>query len=410
MIKYGPKSKIYMVDQGFMPMAIISLILITTLSCKLSDESKERVANGLESNRGEFMAVTRIMSAESKNPKSFGACTATAVSSKTLLTAAHCLVDRETRKIEAAIWVVDENGEKVFAKAQNVKIFPKYDPMQGRIEGNFDIAAVQFDEDIFSHWVSVSDVSGKMGDDIVLVGFGITTVGGIDSGQKRYGTNLIKALSGERDRSGVSHAKDTIILEDGVRDASAADSSGVKRGDKVSNLQGDSGGPIFLNGRLLGVASTIAGSESRVLNGSYISVHYHRDWLKELSFQICGLTLVCDKTPKSTAEVKHQKAMNEGGSSDPKPGLDDIKIFASVTGEAEPTISFNILGDVTSSKLCLGDSKESAKSCKTLLAASEVNGWKQVKINKSRDEEIVYVKLERDSLFSQSFFKLNRVK
>jgi hypothetical protein len=326
-----------------------------------------KVANGIEAKSNEFPSVIVIRSAESLTPKSIGSCTATAVSSRTLLTASHCLYSRETKTVENAIWIDSKDGEKIVADKTNIFLHPNYRDSGGSMDGNFDIAVVTFKKDVFESWVQISKDPGVAGDQITLVGFGITSVGGTDSGKKRYGKNFIKTLEGKPDSTGISYAKDTIVLSAGVRDDKAADSEGVARGEKVTNLQGDSGGPIFLKGSILGVASTVGGTDRKYLQGNYISTYHHREWLRSTGTSICGVSEDCPRVPTTDDEVKNQGQLPAPDPSPPgpkpTPAPESINFYAAIDGSDSPRLRLKPTFEANNIKLCLGSTPESATSC-----------------------------------------------
>lgn len=357
-----------MISQALIYLKICMLAAVLSACLPKENSSRLNVANGLEASKSEFPSVIKVSSGSSADAKSYSSCTATAVSAHTLLTAAHCIV-ADSGKAEGAVWINDESGKQIVAERKDIAIHPKYSAKGASMEGSFDIAAVTFSKPVFKYWVGVSTVSGQKADKITLVGFGITSVGGQDGGKKRYGTNTIKTLEGLPDKTGSRRAPDTIVLEDGVKDARDADKQGVDRGERVTNLQGDSGGPIFLKGAVLGVASTVAGSYGKVLNGNYVSTFRHQSWLKGLGFPMCNLTIECEALPKTDLEVKNQN--KNGDTSEPaKPPVvtKDYDVYAAVDGESNPTLKINATAPVDSVEVCLGATKELSIACSSKKA------------------------------------------
>jgi hypothetical protein len=295
---------------------VIFIFFIVLVACRHDSSSVGRIkmTNGIVVSKSDFPAVTQVHSSEPSSKPGVAVvatCTATWVHSAVLLTAAHCLID-STKRQSSKVWVTDpKTGAEVVANPKNIKIHPRYRPTSG-IEGVFDIAVIQFDRPVSEHVLSVVIAQANIGDPVQLVGFGESRVYGSDGGAKRFGGNTIVAIDGRRDYKNIGHPKDLIILEGArYRNESAQQSAASNAG--AVNLRGDSGGPLLFKGQVLGVASTGAGWEkSPLITGSYISTFVHRDWLRQLGFSICGVSVDCPNTPKSDMEARRPGRFDGG--------------------------------------------------------------------------------------------------
>jgi secreted trypsin-like serine protease len=268
---------------------------------KSSQSASLRIADGIEVSNTDFPAVVKIFSADPVDQAAVGTCTATWVSSETLLTAAHCISSESGTEIQR-VWVKHPaTGSDVVADPANIRIHPRYGEIS--LAGTFDIAIIRFSESVSSHALSMVDLQAKAGDQVQLVGFGITRVGGYDAGVKRFGINTIESLDGKKDSRGVGRPQDLIFIR-GVLNQAVASEAGLINSGGAVNLQGDSGGPLLHQGRLLGVASTAELDDPTQLGGSYVSTFVHRDWLRQSGYPICGLTLPCEGAPRSNDEAR----------------------------------------------------------------------------------------------------------
>lgn len=171
----------------------------------------------------------------------YPACTATAVSDSTIITAAHCMGD---------LSYVDDNG--VEHAARNYLASEKV-----------DAAVVVFDKGTFKAHSSVMKGNPQVGDVLVMVGYGqFDYINNLPpDGLKRVGRNYIRGFA---NRSGTTlfHRMDS---GDYLHYRSAIEINTPVGEDSMTG-RGDSGGPMFINGELAGCTSfgatreTIAGN------------------------------------------------------------------------------------------------------------------------------------------------------
>ena len=183
-----------------------------------------------------------------------GHCTATLIGPKTVLTAAHCLTKKGPGFIVFPVSVSFSGGLSTYEAASAV-VHPNY----GKYYYSSDLGVVRLKQAVPGlNPTPLSKVAPKVGQQVLLVGFGITATGAWGtSGVKRMAGNTIKSMT-----------NDAISFEG---------STGI-----TGNLcSGDSGGPTFAKqgGQdvVIGVHST--GSVPCGQAGNDIRVDLYRDWI-----------------------------------------------------------------------------------------------------------------------------------
>lgn len=173
-----------------------------------------------------------------------GLCTATLVGQKTVLTAAHCIKPGSTHKFYV--------GGQAYTAAQTIR-HPQYN---GYTLSN-DIALVLLASapPITPSAIAIS--SPNVGLEVTLIGYGVTSEHGTDSGIKRMAKNTIAQLTSTK----------MVFLGSG--------------GDTGNTCYGDSGGPAFatLNGSEVVVGVTSGGSPPCGSDGVDTRVDAFKTWL-----------------------------------------------------------------------------------------------------------------------------------
>ena len=241
-----------------------SLLLPAACSSGLNPTSKVKVVNGRTINVSDYPEVV-LLGTEDGKPL----CSGTFISRDAVLTAAHCTkkgqtVDPTTYQVKDLtldlIQLDDPRSKTYSVVSTSVAVYrsPKWDeefPVQ--MLNKYDMAIVKFPENTSAYTHDLAQNEPNPGDDFVIVGYGINYVPGrfdfaIDrssAGIKRMGTNTIQELV------------DGMIRFTGPTKTTAED------GNNAGSSKGDSGGPMFVHDKLVGVTSggrlTPAGEELR---------------------------------------------------------------------------------------------------------------------------------------------------
>jgi hypothetical protein len=210
-----------------------------------------------------YGAIGLILQLEDGAPKS--RCTGTFVSSNTMITAAHCvppdsspgvvylpvtsqLLDMSRVSADAVV------GTGVRAKRVFRNDYPTTLINDTRLTRK-DLAVVVFPDGTAPAMLDIAAEAGAAGDEVTLVGFGITHLD-----EERRDEDLTA-------RKRVGH---NVLVENEVtrshEDAYFLAGSAENGGDSAHAIasHGDSGGPLLLGGRLLGVASSAGPAEGEL--------------------------------------------------------------------------------------------------------------------------------------------------
>jgi hypothetical protein len=147
-----------------------------------------------------------------------GFCTATLVGARTLISAGHCVVDegeRTTNSLDRTRYTFEMDGVSV--PVVSAKAHPSYDP-----EAEYNAADISILRLAYAppgERSAVSLVPPEVGEEITLVGFGVTGEYSDDAAVKRIGTNRIQWVKPQE--------------------------LGWKTEEASGSCYGDSGGPVF---------------------------------------------------------------------------------------------------------------------------------------------------------------------
>ncbi len=177
-----------------------------------------------------------------------GLCTATLVGSKTVLTAAHCIKVGSTH--------IFHIGGRTYSAAQAIQ-HPQYD--HNTVINDIGLVLLSSAPPIAPSATAISNPS--LGLEVTLIGYGVTSENGSDSGIKRL-------------------AKNTIAQMDSTRIVFLGSS-----GNTGNTCYGDSGGPAFatLNGHEVVVGVTSGGSPPCGTSGVDTRVDAFQTWLVQTS-------------------------------------------------------------------------------------------------------------------------------
>jgi hypothetical protein len=178
---------------------------------------------------------------------SIGGCTATFVSDNTLITAGHCVSRGGAVRV----------ARRLNARSLKVIHNPRYSGT-----GVNDVAIAIFPRGTAQATAPVFFGRLGVGDDVFAVGYGCTNGGG-SGGTKREGVAKIASLS-----NGVI----------GLRRSSDAPGSG----NDVTLCPGDSGGPLFRNGAVVGIASFWDGGAGRSSGHADLTAQSNRDFMRSV--------------------------------------------------------------------------------------------------------------------------------
>jgi V8-like Glu-specific endopeptidase len=206
-----------------------------------------------------------------------GMCTATAVSHNTLITAAHCVVQNGQQspnvciksgtiakdKCSIALYTPDE-----YKKGDRVS---QYGPHMAT-----DVAVAVFEDNTFSQHFELASVAPVVGANVLFIGYSQDNLpsGNEDRGTKRWGANIIVGTNED--------SRSTIITQYG------------NSANAVAVSPGDSGGPMFSECKVAGVASRMGPRPG----GGKISLHTNlmgdnKQFLKDLEAKgayYCGFS------------------------------------------------------------------------------------------------------------------------
>ena len=234
-----------------------------------------KITNGVNVSEDEFPSVVLLV--VEKNGKR-EICSGTFVNDHQLVTAAHCVVDAVTGNLARVFYATpaysyDENEPQLrfVAQALNIRVHPGFQRSQSLEPSTNDLAVIDFPYGIAPSYSTIGYDAPEIDDAITIVGFGNNQSyldeqgyqAGEGSGVKRAGRNVVT----ERDGG--------LISFKGL----GTESSDFNQGDWSATGSGDSGGPMFLNGTLVGVTSR--GELNEVKGGEYLAVSYFVDLTNE---------------------------------------------------------------------------------------------------------------------------------
>jgi secreted trypsin-like serine protease len=144
-----------------------------------------------------------------------GYCTATLVGERTLVSAGHCVVEQPKDSFDIVRYTFEM--DRISVPVVKAKAHPDYDP--GAELNASDIGIMRLAYAPPGERSAVSVVAPEVGQEVTLVGFGVTAETAEDEPLKRIGTNLIQWVKSQE--------------------------IGWKTGKGSGSCYGDSGGPVF---------------------------------------------------------------------------------------------------------------------------------------------------------------------
>ena len=237
----------------FQKTMMILCLTLTSAGCLVKkNASSVKVTNGQRTMQ--LPAVVRITNLEG------GSCTATFIRANVLLTAAHCVKDRDIPVVVKQLEVA----------SKNIFVHPNY---VGASKDPNDVALVFFPSSISDQFLPVDYNLPAPGEPVQLIGFGDNQfTDGLDS----TGSSEIKR-TGFNQVDQVVDGKITVV---GQRGANAPDSESPD-GKLASLASGDSGGPLVSkSGTIIGIASFVSMASETTIRSSYTSLASVREFVE----------------------------------------------------------------------------------------------------------------------------------
>ncbi|WP_176736832.1 trypsin-like serine protease [Oligoflexus tunisiensis] len=230
---------------GIVKGTLVLGVLGLTTACGVApaDRSEVKVTNGREVAESEYPSVVMLYDSVQG-----GICTGTFITPTVVLTAAHCsmagevdadgIVDLEL----AIVRIVDHENKQAELVATSTRIVrnPLWDA-NGRNVNKYDLSLVTFPEGTAQGISELAPTAAKARDTFTIVGYGLNQTkdmsNGESAGMKREGVNTVTAV------------------RDGFIQFTGKDATTTGDGTDSSSASGDSGGPLFIDGKVAGVTS-----------------------------------------------------------------------------------------------------------------------------------------------------------
>lgn len=226
-------------------LAFGSVLALNLTACGTASEetSNPSITNGRVIENTEFPSVVLLYDA-----KMGGICTGTFVSDDTVISAGHCTmsgkIDAEGNVAGKLLLINARNIQagdvEVLAESVSAVRNPLWDK-NGKNVNKFDLSVIKFPKGTAKAVSPLATVKPKVNDQFVIVGFGLNQSKALwdssTAGVKRVGANFVQAVTGG------------FIQFKGLSSTTTAD------GTESSASSGDSGGPLFINGKLAGITS-----------------------------------------------------------------------------------------------------------------------------------------------------------
>ena len=220
--------------------AITAFALASAVGCKprgVAAVSGVKVTNGIDTD--DYPAVVMLVNAEEAT-----VCTGTFVTSATLLTAAHCLGH-------------DKSGSLLFGDTPSIAAYFTGAVGEEAALKPTDLAIVLFPPETAPAIQPLASTAAAAGDAVTLVGYGRSIARRSEtSGDKRFGTNRLEKIEGG------------FLQLTGV----AAATAGVAPGERAASAKGDSGGPLLIDGAIVGVDSGGATDGANLKHSRYVDL------------------------------------------------------------------------------------------------------------------------------------------
>ena len=201
------------------------------------------VINGVPLNSSEYESVVCLY-----NEKTGEICTGTFVSPTQVLTAAHCLGGEQDERGEVEVKLslvefLDMEKGKYLVHGVSKRAFRHPYWIRRSGSNQWDIGLLEFEENVAKKFSEIAVKRPSRGDKIELVGYGTDKIDVFSilkrAGVKRWGENHV---------AGFSRRPSYIYVD-------SSPNSLNREGKVALGNFGDSGGPVFVNGRVAGIWS-----------------------------------------------------------------------------------------------------------------------------------------------------------
>jgi secreted trypsin-like serine protease len=255
---------------GSVLMSAVTLLATACGTGKDASKSDIKVTNGKAIQEDVYPAVV-LLAMQTSEGQSI--CTGTFVNDHQLVTAGHCVEGQSELRPQIFYVKTDKSGARTGVRALRYKRNPAYSITDRNGVNGHDLAVVTFSDKTAPAGATLAREAPELESELTIVGYGNNRsyreadgqMAGSGAGEKRYGTNVLRLKA------------DGFLSFYGLPEA-AAD---VAPGEWVASGSGDSGGPMFIHGELVGVTS--GGGLAQTEDGSLIAVSHYVDLNSEES-------------------------------------------------------------------------------------------------------------------------------
>lgn len=272
MSKSSKKALVYLAP------AILALGL-TACGTSTANDSAVKVTNGIAIKDTVFPSTILLVSVSAEGE---AICTGTFVNDTQVITAGHCVEGLSTTSPQI-YFATEKNGTlQAVAQAVSYARNPKYSHALG--VSPYDVSVINFPSHTAPAVSPLAETTPNVGDKFVIVGYGNNedfmangTLEGQGAGVKRAGTNFISANDGG------------MLSFAGLTGMETAPVQGEKAGELVASGSGDSGGPLFVNGKLAGITS--GGGLGQNPKGMDVAISFYVDLNSSISREFLSTVL-----------------------------------------------------------------------------------------------------------------------